>query len=138
METQLQLQIQMERTLDIILSGVCNQMVAYQGDVLLTRGEIIDNLLCYGKIECFCHRTHFDTERRFKDYYCNYSSALDYAEKTLGVDYILALKYDRETGRLTTEVRYNHPKDDGINDRADAVIDVIRRNNVFCLTQYMK
>lgn len=138
METQLQLQIQMEKTLDIILSGVCNHMEHYHGDVLLTRAEIVDNLLCYGKIECFCHRNHFDTERRFKDYYLNYSSPLDFANKTLGVDYVLAIKYDRETGRLTTEVKYNHPKGDGINDRADAVVEVIRRNNVFCLTQYMK
>jgi len=131
METFNEKQIKMQRELDIMLAKIANTMERFAGDILLTREEIIDNLLSYGSIDCFCHATHFDTERRFGWYYGKYPSALECAIQTLGVDFVVGIKYDRESGRLTAAVTLVNEKRKSL---VDDLVSRIRQQNVFVTT----
>jgi hypothetical protein len=124
METFNEKQIKMERTLDLVLAQSANYMKQFAGDVLLTRSTIIDKLLCWGNVDCFCHRMHFDSEERFKGYYGRYVSAAEMAIKELGEDFILRFRYDREKGTMAvTIVIITDSEDDlpSINELAERV-----------------
>lgn len=41
-------------------------MDKYQGDILLSHQDIVDDLTAYKEVECYVHKDHFDTENRFE------------------------------------------------------------------------